>query len=276
MNIVFLGTPAHSAQFLTHLLESGVDVKAVVTNPDQPVGRHQELRASEVAQVAEKHHLTVFKPEIIDDQLVEELKKLEPDLFVVFAYGKILPVEFLNLPRLGSINLHGSLLPKYRGTAPIQAAIYVGDKETGVTIIQMNDKMDKGAILAQKAFPLTETDTFETVADKMAEVGSQLLLDILPTIETINPQPQNDSEASYTWKRAEMKQAAHFSMENLPSAEALDRMARAFYPWPGAWTEWNGKVVKIYPGKMIQIEGKKVVSFEEFKRGYPEFPEGII
>ncbi len=278
-SIIYFGTPDFSAYVLEQIIQSDqYEIKAVVTNPDAPVGRKQIITPSPVGLLAEKNNIPVLKPQKIDSSFIRDFLNTAStpgvDLFVVFAYGQILPAELLKIPSKGVINVHTSLLPKYRGTAPIQAAIYHQETETGPTIMVMDDKMDHGPIIAQKVFPLLKSDTTETVTTKMVEVGAKLLLTVLPDFLNgqIKPQPQDDSQATFTWKKAEMKQAGYFDITAPPPLEKLDAMVRAFYPWPNAWTTWNGKIVKFYPGKLIQMEGKNKVTVEEFLRGYPDFP----
>jgi methionyl-tRNA formyltransferase len=274
--LIYFGTPDFSATVLEKIIQSGeYTVKAVVTNPDAPVGRQQIMTPSPVSQVAQSHHISTLKPVKIDPEFLREHSDtLQADLYIVFAFGQILPKELIEKPPHGTLNIHTSLLPKYRGTAPVQAAIYNQESQTGPTIMVMDEQMDHGPILAQEPFILDPKDTTETVTQKMAEAGAALLLKALPDYleNTIIPQAQDDTQATFTWKKAEMKEAGYFNIENPPSSEKLDAMIRAFYPWPNAWTKWNGKIVKFYPGGLVQMEGKNKVKLEEFLRGYPDFP----
>lgn len=278
MKIVFFGTPEFVIPVL-EVIQQNFDLVAVVTNPDKPTGRHQELTPSPVKLVAQKMTgAQILTPEKLDSDFTSLLKTLNPDLFVVAAFGQIIPEEILNLPKYGSLNIHPSILPKYRGASPIQAAILNGDSATGVTIIKMDERMDHGPIVAQSQEQILSDDTFESLSTKLFHQGAKLLKDNLQDFVDGKMKPilQDDSQATYTWKTDETKQKAYFEIDppagGPPSPEVLNRMARAFYPWPNAWTKWNGKVVKLLPGKMIQIEGKKPVKLEEFLRGYPEFP----
>jgi methionyl-tRNA formyltransferase len=274
--LIYFGTPDFSATVLEKIIQSGeYTVKAVVTNPDAPVGRQQIMTPSPVSQVAQSHHISTLKPVKIDPEFLREHSDtLQADLYIVFAFGQILPKELIEKPPHGTLNIHTSLLPKYRGTAPVQAAIYNQESQTGPTIMVMDEQMDHGPILAQEPFILDPKDTTETVTQKMAEAGAALLLKALPDYleNTIIPQAQDDTQATFTWKKAEMKEAGYFDIENPPTPEKLDAMIRAFYPWPNAWTKWNGKIVKFYPGGLVQMEGKNKVKLEEFLRGYPDFP----
>ncbi len=280
IKIVYLGTPAFSADLLQRLLQaaqsgSSFEITTVITNPDAPVGRDQTITASPVSDMATSYGLPLLKPEKINNLFLEEhASKLQADLYLVFAYGKILPQKLLSIPTLGCLNIHTSLLPKYRGAAPGQAAIFHGEKETGVTLMVMDEQMDHGPILAQKAFPIVPDDTAESVYTKMAELGTALFITSLEDFVggKLKPQPQDESQATYTWKMNEMKEAGYFDINTPPSDEQLERMTRAFFPWPNAWTKWDGKVVKFYPNQIIQIEGKKKTSFQDFLLGYPGFP----
>jgi methionyl-tRNA formyltransferase len=271
---IFWGSSKLSAYILEKLLDSGqVEIKAVVTRADQPVGRQKIITATPVAKVAEAKNITILKPNTLDAQFMTEIINIGPvELFIVAAYGKIIPQKVLDIPKCGSLNVHGSLLPKYRGASPIQGAILNGEKTTGATIMQMDAEMDHGPIIAKSEFTIASNDTFETVEDKMAEVGSQLLIKtISPYVEgQIVPETQDETLATYT--KLVKKIDGYLDINDLPTEEKMDQMIRAYYPWPNAWTKWNDKIVKFFPNNRIQIEGKNIVSYEEFLRGYPDFP----
>lgn len=209
--------------------------------------------------------------------LVDSLDKA--DLIVVAAYGRILSKEELDSPKYGSINVHPSLLPKYRGSSPIQAAILNGDKVSGITIIKMDNRIDHGPIIYQEQIALSNRDNFDTLSKKMFLRASEVLPGIIKdfTAGKINPIEQNRKEVSFCDRL--IRESGYFEIINLPSAENLDRMIRAYYPWPGVWTKWNpstsggqAKIVKFYPEGKIQMEGKKVIPLQEFLNGYPDFP----
>lgn len=282
--VIFWGSSKLSAYILEKLLDSGqVEIKAVVTRADQPVGRQKIITATPVANVAEAKSITVLKPNTLDTQFLSEIKNLGPvELFIVAAYGKIIPQEVLDIPSHGSLNVHGSLLPKYRGASPIQGAILNGEKTTGATIMQMDAEMDHGPIIAKSEFTIADNDTFETVEDKMADVGAQLLIEtISPYLKgDCTPEIQDETQASYT--KLVKKIDGYMDINDLPTEEKMDQMIRAYYPWPNAWTIWERQVssekrqvkkvvVKFFPNNRIQIEGKNIVSYEEFLRGYPDF-----
>lgn len=211
---------------------------------------------------------------------VNQFKKLEPDLLVVASFGKIIPQEILDIPKFGSLNVHPSLLPKYRGPSPIQAAILAGDKQTGVTIMLMDEKMDHGPILIQKKITISDSDSFESLSTKLFQMGANLLT--RTTLEyvagKIKPRVQNYAIATYC--PLVKKQDGYFDINSPPNPETLDRKIRAFYPWPGVWTIWRyaigdkkiEKIVKFYPSGRVQMEGKKATDLKSFLHGYPGFP----
>lgn len=206
--------------------------------------------------------------------LVDSLQ--EADLAVVAAYGKILTKKELNTPKYGCINIHPSLLPKYRGPSPIQTAILNRDKISGITIIKMDEKIDHGPIIYQEQLELSDKDNFDTLSKKMFLRAAELLPKVITNfIEgTIKLQPQNHTLATYCTQLK--KEDGYFDISNPPASEQLDRMIRAYYPWPGVWTRWNNKIVKLHPkgviGTLIQMAGKKVLPIKDFLNGYPDFP----
>lgn len=210
--------------------------------------------------------------ETIDKNFILVEKVEDADLLVVASYGKILSKDIINAPKFGSVNVHPSLLPKYRGPSPIQAAILNGDKTSGITIIKMDDKMDHGPIIYQESLDLSDIDSFDTLSKKMflraSEVLPQVLQDFIDgKLEAIE---QDHTKATFCplLKRAD----GYFDIDNPPTKEILDRMIRAYFPWPTAWTKWNNKIVKFLPNQMLQMEGKKPISFKDFLNGYPNFP----
>lgn len=256
-----MGTPDFSVPVLNSLIK-GSNVIAVVTQPDKRVGRKQEITQSPVKKVALEHKIEVLQPEKIkgNAEFIKRVKDLNPDLIVVVAYGFILPQEILDISKYGVINIHASLLPKYRGASPIQSAILNGDKETGVTIMLIDDKMDTGPLLAQRTITINNNDNFERLHDKLAQLGATLLLEALPKYISgeIKPVAQKDSEATYC--KILTKEDGKIDWHK--SAEEIERQVRAFTPWPGAWTVWNNKSFKVIKA-VVYASTKPVLSEAE-------------
>lgn len=282
--VVFFGTPEFVISVVSALHEKGWLV-GVVTAPDKKVGRKQVLTPTPIKQWALQHQIPVFAPEEFNQTLHSALSALNPTLFVVAAYGHLLPQFILDIPKNGSLNIHPSLLPKYRGPSPIQTAILNGDKVSGVSIIKMDKEMDHGPVIITKEIILSGQDTFVTLSKKMFESGADLLIKILPDFAAgkLPEKEQNHQEATFT--HIITKEDGYFGIDNPPSPEKLDRMIRAYYPWPTAWTKWpfgpstslraqgkNNKIVKFYPNRIVQMEGKKPMKIEEFLKGHPNFP----
>lgn len=301
LKVIFMGTPDFSVPVFMSLIDK-VNVIAAVTQPDKKVGRKQEVTQSPVKKVALENEIQVLQPDKIKDnaEFIQKVKDLAPDLIVVVAYGFILPQEILDIPKFGVINIHASLLPKYRGASPIQAAILNGEKETGVTIMLIDDKMDHGPMLAEKTITINNNDNFESLHDKLAQLGSELLMEILPEYidGEIEPQVQDEAEASYC--QLIKKEDGKIDWNN--SAQEIERQVRAFNPWPGSFTGWDNKVLKIYSARLnhyndnnnynigevfkvddglavacgedaleileLQLEGKKLMTAKEFLNGY--------
>lgn len=196
----------------------------------------------------------------------------EADLAVVAAYGHILTKNELEIPKYGCINVHPSLLSKYRGPSPIQSAILNGEKTSGITIIKMDEKVDHGPIIYTEEIRLSNQDTFDSLSKKMFQRSASILPKIVKDFVEgkINLTPQDDTQTSSC--KLLTKKDGYFEIGNPPSPEILDRMIRAYYPWPSVWTKWNGKIVKLHPRGVIQMEGKKIISFKDFLNGYPDFP----
>lgn len=202
--------------------------------------------------------------------LVDSLN--EADLAVVVAYGRILTKEELDSPKYGCINVHPSLLPKYRGATPIQQAILNGDKISGITIIKMDEQVDHGPIIYREQMELSDKDNFQTLSKKMFHRAADILPKIIKDYATgkIKLHRQNHTKALFCQRLT--RDSGYFDISNPPSPEKLDRMIRAYYPWPGVWTKWKGKIVKFLPANMLQMEGKKPISYKDFLNGYPDFP----
>ena len=245
--VIFMGTPDFAVPPLQRLLDSpDFEVVGVVTQPDRPAGRGNAIQMSPVKQTALKADIPVLQPEKLRQAGVfEQLQAWQPDLIVVAAFGQILRQNVLELPRYGCINVHASLLPRWRGAAPIQAVIRAGDSESGITIMKMDAGLDTGPMLKQGAVPITPTETGQSLHDKMAALGGGLLMETLPDYLTGKIEPQSQNEALQTY--APMLKKEDGLLNWSLSAVALERQIRAFEPWPGTYTLWNGKVLKVLP-----------------------------
>jgi len=244
-NIVFMGTPDFAVPSLRALIEAGYAVKAVVTQPDRPVGRKKTLTPTPVKEEALRLGLPVLQPaKLRAPEAVAELAAYEPDLIVTAAYGQILPKSVLSMPKFGCINVHGSLLPKYRGGAPIQRAIMNGEKVTGVTIMYMAEGLDTGDMISKAELPIGPDDDAGTVFERLSVVGAALLTDTLPSIlaGTAPRTPQNDAEATYSPNLSRDDERIDWTK---PAAAIYDQL-RGLSPRPGAFTYWNGDVFKIW------------------------------
>jgi methionyl-tRNA formyltransferase len=265
LRIVFAGTPEFAAKHLGALLGAGYEVCAVLTQPDRPAGRGRQLTASPVKQLALQNDISVYQPQNFKDEQIQPiLQELKPDLLVVVAYGLFLPKTILELPRFGCINVHASLLPEWRGAAPIQYAILHGDEKTGVTVMQMDEGMDSGPILLQNSCEIQPEDTAGILHDRLIELGRKVLLEALEKIatKTIESKPQDDKLATY----AKKIRKADARLDWYKSAAELERQIRAFNPWPIAFCEIGGQQVRIWqalalylevdanPGKIIQMD----------------------
>lgn len=251
--IVFMGTPDFASCTLKALTEGGFNVVGVLTQPDKPKGRGYALQMSPVKEYALSAGIPVYQPVTLKNgAFEEELKALDPDLIVVAAYGKILPSYVIDYPRLGCVNVHGSLLPEYRGAAPIQRALIDGKTETGVTIMQMDVGLDTGDMLVQTMTPITDADNFETLHDRMAQLGAETLLACLPAIlrGELTPVKQDDSLSNYAAKIEKEDCVLDFSR---PMRSVFNRI-RGLSPFPLAFADLNGTIVKIpaaKPGKTV-------------------------
>ncbi len=322
LRIIYMGTPQFAVPALKALingawpglvLPEGYDIATVITRPDKPVGRGKEIVFSPVKQTALSHGISVWQPGSLKrPENIEALATYQADLYIVAAFGQILPQAVLDLPRYGTLNIHASLLPKYRGVSPISEAILQGDPETGVTIMLIDAGVDTGPTLIQRTIPIAEDDTTGRLTIKLAELGASALLEALPLwIQgKITPQPQNEQLASYTHL---LRKEDGEIVWNRP-ATTLARAVRAFTPWPSAYTYWHSKLLKIVsahtvaseageeakPGTAglrkengrqvlsvvtahgllvvdnLQLEGKKAMSADEFLRGYPQIVGDVL
>ncbi|PIZ87051.1 MAG: methionyl-tRNA formyltransferase [Candidatus Nealsonbacteria bacterium CG_4_10_14_0_2_um_filter_40_15] len=312
LKIIFMGTPKFGAIILEKLADSRYKPILVVTETDKPVGRKKVLTPPPVKVVAEKYEIPVLQPEKIRNS-ESEIRNLKPDLIIVAAYGKILPEEILEIPKYGCLNVHPSLLPRWRGPSPVQFAILNGDTDSGVTIMKIAEKVDAGPVLIQRKLKLEGNETYDVLHDKLGEMGGDLLIEIIPEWITgkIDPQLQDESRTTYT--RILKKEDGKIDWEK--SAEEIERQIRAFNLWPGIFTFWekSGKLIRIkilkarvlnransktYPiGKTLvagqnelcvqtgkgfliierlQLEGKKETDSEDLLRGYSDFIGTIL
>jgi methionyl-tRNA formyltransferase len=314
LRIMYMGTPQFAVPALETLiagskpglvLQEGYEIVTVITRPDKPSGRGKEINYSPVKQFALSQNIPVWQPGSLKRQEnIEMLAEYQSDLNIVAAFGQILPQAVLDLPRYGTLNIHASLLPKYRGVSPISEAILQGDTETGVTIMLLDAGVDTGPILLQRAIPIAEDDTTGSLTTKLAALGASTLLEALPlwVEDKITPQPQDERCVSHTHKLHKEDGKIDWSQ----SADILARKVRAFTPWPGAYTYWGNRLLKIISShtvladtgsearagtasvrkekgfqtlavatgngllliEKLQLEGKKVMSADEFLRGY--------
>ncbi len=304
MKIVFMGTPDFAATILEKLIESNHELIGVVTQPDKQKGRGKEVSFPPVKELALKHGLPVYQPlKVKEPEFLQELSKLKPDVIVVAAFGQILPKALLDIPTLGCINVHASLLPKYRGAAPIQYSIIDGEEETGITIMYMDVGIDTGDIILQRSLTITPEETGGSLFDKMADLGADLLMEALVKIEDGSAVriPQEEDKATYVKMISKEMGKIDFTQP----ASKLERLIRGLNPWPSAYTFLEGKTLKLWqagvepeeagkwakvlPGQVVdvrkdaiviktgdgllvvkelQLEGKKRMTADAFLRGY--------
>ena len=305
--IIFFGTSEFAIPILKKIIKTDfLELKYVITREDKPSGRNKKIKFSPIKIEALKNKLNVLQPKNLF-HLLSKINKESLDLAIVFDYGKIIPKEFLNLLKFGFINLHPSLLPKYRGPSPITNTILNGDKEAGITIIKMNEEIDGGNIIQQKKIAINKDENYESLSNKLSKLGAKILIEILPNYlsKKIRLKKQNEKKINYT--KLIKKQDGLINWNS--NASYIEKMIRAYNPWPGTYTYWNKKIIKIKkaslysnnfrlkPGtvfltkerkiavstsnksiiiKIIQIEGKKTLSSEIFLRGYPKFIGSIL
>ena len=307
MKVIFMGTPDFSVGTLEALIEAGHEVVLAVTQPDKPKGRGGKMQYPPVKEVALEHDITVFQPKKIrDPQSIEELRKYEADVMVVIAFGQILPKEILKMTPYGCINVHASLLPKYRGAAPIQWAVINGERVSGVTTMQMDEGLDTGDMIMKTEVVLDEKETGGSLHDKLALEGAKLCVHTLKALEekTAVWEKQEDSPTEY----ARMLDKKLGDIDWTKDAASIERLIRGLNPWPSAYTKWNSKIMKIWeadvlegqtdqmPGTIVKVEkdgfcvqtgtglikvlslqipGKKRMDAGAFLRGYP-MEEGTV
>ena len=307
MRIIFMGTPDFSVGTLEALVEAGHDVCLAVTQPDKPKGRGKEMQFTPVKEAAVKHGILVYQPKRVrDPECVEELRKYNADVMVVVAFGQILPKEILEMTPYGCVNVHASLLPKYRGAAPIQWAVINGEKVSGVTTMQMDEGLDTGDMLLKEEVMLDEKETGGSLHDKLAEAGAKLCVRTLKALEDGSAVREKQGESPTEYARMLTKELG--CIDWTKDAASIERLVRGLNPWPSAYTDWNGKVMKIWeakdmegetgkaPGTIVKIEkdgflvqagagllkilelqipGKKRMKADAFLRGY-QVEEGTM
>jgi methionyl-tRNA formyltransferase len=252
VRLVFAGTPDFAATALNALLQTDHQVVGVYSQPDRPSGRGRKLVPSPVKQVALEEGIAVFQPQSLKTPEAQaELKALEADVMIVAAYGLILPPAVLDIPRHGCLNIHASLLPRWRGAAPIQRAIAAGDRETGITIMQMDAGLDTGDMLLKLSTPIVDSDTGGSLHDRLADLGGQAIIDSLAVLEddSLTPEAQDDQQACYASKLS--KEEGHLDWTE--DATALSLRIRAFNPWPGTYTDAGGQRIRIHAAEVIDI-----------------------
>ncbi len=310
MKVIFMGTPEFSVGTLEALIEAGHEVALAVTQPDKPKGRGGKMQYTPVKEAALKHGIPVFQPKKVrEPECVEELKQYNADIIVVIAFGQILPKEILEMTPFGCVNVHASLLPKYRGAAPVQWAVIDGEEVSGVTTMQMDEGLDTGDMLLKTEIRLDEKETGGSLHDKLAAAGAELCVRTLKGLEekTIVPKPQGESPTAY----ARMLDKKLGNIDWSRDAESIERLVRGLNPWPSAYTNWDGKVMKIWearaekraaktgsvPGTVISVEkdgfcvetgdgvlkvlalqipGKKRMEADAFLRGYEIAPGTVL
>lgn len=256
LKIIFAGTPDFAARHLDALLASEHQVVGVFTQPDRPAGRGNKLTASPVKVLAQAHDIPVFQPKSLKPEENQHLvSDLQADIMVVVAYGLILPKSVLDMPRLGCINVHGSLLPRWRGAAPIQRSLWAGDRETGVTIMQMDVGLDTGDMLHKLACPITDEDTSASLYDKLAQLGPQGMLVTLDLLANgmAQPEAQNEEQVSYAEKLSKEEARLDWSL----SAAQLERCIRAFNPWPMSYFLVDDQPVKVWQASVLPHQNKQ-------------------
>ncbi|WP_027720034.1 MULTISPECIES: methionyl-tRNA formyltransferase [unclassified Desulfurobacterium] len=268
-NVVFMGTPDFAVPSLKGLLDSDMfNVSLVVTQPDKPAGRGRRLKAPPVKVIAESHGIPVVQPLKVkgNEELMDRLKAISPDFIVVAAYGKILPSELLEIPKIAPVNVHASLLPRYRGASPIQSALLNGDAKTGVTIMKITEKLDSGDIYIQEETSISLDDTAQTLHDRLAKIGGRLLVKALPLIASgkLKPVPQDDSKATYCTQIK--KEDGRIDWRD--DVENIFNKVRAFTPWPSAFTHFKGKLLKITKALPVEGHGEPGVVMDVDREGF--------
>lgn len=287
-NIVFFGSPIFSAEILKSILKtSDYQVVGVVTTPDRLIGRKQLLTPSPVAQLAQEHNLPTYKPQKLDDNNLSHLKLLKPDIFLVVSYGQIIPQSWLDTPKLGTFNLHFSLLPKYRGALCISEAIKNQDKQTGVTLMKMDALLDHGPIISQLSTDININDNVASLTTKLTQLGKKILASKLPEIcvQKATFLPQDEKQATFTPSHKTLThQTAFIPFQDIENSTQRDgqkihSLIRSLNPEPGAWTKYQDLSIKIISTTLnldtsleintVQVSGKNPISWKQFLSGHP-------
>lgn len=289
LRVVFFGTP----EFVVPVLDSlhqHFQLVGVVTTPDAAVGRKQIVTSSAIGHRAIELKIPAIKDIKLDEITADKLKELSPDLFIVASYGKIIPQVVLDVPKYGSINIHPSKLPLFRGATPIQSQVLEGIIDSAISFILVDAKMDHGPLLHQEDFSISPSDTNETLHNSMFIKSAEILPELIEQYVDgkITPIEQNHEEATFC--KPFNRESGYFELDNPPTPEKLDQMIRGLYPWPTAWTRWKSQkyaehdasrskvksqkemIIKFLPDNMVQPEGKKPMKWKEFLNGYPNFP----
>ncbi len=268
MKIIFAGTPDFAVPALQGLINAGHDIVMVLTQPDRPAGRGMKLKASPVKQLALQHDLTVYQPASLKDETVQdEIASVNADAMIVAAYGLIIPTVILDMPALGCYNIHGSLLPRWRGAAPIHRAILAGDEQTGVTIMKVVPKLDAGDMISKGALPITEDDTTQTLHDAISQLGADLMVEAMDKLKlagTLEAQVQDESLVTYAHKLEKSESAIDWQQ----TAEAIARQIRAFNPFPVATAQLRAQTCRLWFAKAIEQTNQahqvgEIISLEE-------------
>lgn len=274
MKIVFMGTPDFAEESLKAVYNAGYEILGVVTNPDRPKGRGMKLTASPVKEFAIEKNLKIYQPVKIrkNEEFIEEIKKLNPDVICVVAYGKILPKEILEIPRLGCINVHGSLLPKYRGAAPIQWAVINGDKKTGVTTMYMDEGMDTGDMIYKEEVEILEDETTGELWDRLSKIGGKLLVETLEKIKD-NTAPRQKQQGDFSIAPMLKKEIAKINWEERTARE-IKNLIRGLNPIMGAYTFLNGKKIKFW--KVELLDNNKIEQEEIIDENIDKLENGTV
>jgi methionyl-tRNA formyltransferase len=254
VKILFMGTPEPARICLNALIDAKEEIVAVITQPDRPKGRGLKLAPGPVKETAAEHAIPVFQPDKIKEkESIDLVRGLAPDLIIIVAYGKILPKEILDIPKYGAINVHASLLPKYRGAAPVQSAILNGEKYTGITIMAVTEALDSGDIILQESIPIYEADNTATLTERLFKMGAKLLVNAVSQIKAgkVKPVKQDDEKATYA---PTLKKENGVIDWRKRAPEICDQI-KAFNPWPGAYTYYKGKTLKVIGGEPMRQEG---------------------
>lgn len=256
LKIVFAGTPEIASTVLSKLIEKKFKIDLVLTKVDRPNGRGQKIKISSVKELALTRNIPILQPTSFksDTLAIKTIRELKPDVMIVVAYGLIIPQELLSVPKYGCVNIHVSLLPCYRGAAPIQRSILAGDKTTGVTIMQMDGGLDTGDVLLQEEIDICSKDTSGILHDKLAFLGSEMIIKYLNNIDEITRTPQDNSNATYAHKIDKVEALLDWTLD----AEVLDRNIRAYNPHPGCFTYLDGKLIKIWFSEILNITSTKL------------------